>query len=82
MAPLIAPTVARKLPASEPAQNNVDVPEPPDILVEDSVQKRLVELVVILSVTVLVNPSSETTMMVELFVPPAFAFTLAGLAAI
>jgi hypothetical protein len=43
----------------------VEVPEPPVILVGESVQDRLVEFVVTTRVTVPVKPFSEATVIVE-----------------
>jgi hypothetical protein len=53
------------LPAGDPEHESVDVPEPPVIVVELSVQDRLVELVVTARVTVPVNALTGDTVIVE-----------------
>ncbi len=68
------------MPATLPVQESVEVPEPPVILVEVSVQARFVEFVVTARVTVPVNPFSGATVMVEVPATPAFTVTLVGLA--
>jgi len=70
------------LPAGEPWQERVEVPEPPAILVELNTQTRLVELVVTARVTVPVKPLTAVTVIVEVLAAPAFTSTLVGLAAI
>ena len=70
------------MPAGEPWQESVDVPEPPVILVELRVQTRLVELVVTTRVTVPVKPLRGLTVIVEVAVAPALTLTLVGLAVI
>ena len=78
--PLALVTVPRWLPAGDPWQDKVDTPEPPVMLVVLTVQTRLVELVVTAIVTVLVKPLSGLTVMIDVTVAPAFAFTFVGLA--
>jgi hypothetical protein len=56
----------------------VEVPDPPVILVEESVQTRLVELIVIERVTVPVNPFRGATVTVEVLLAPALTITLVG----
>jgi len=68
------------LPASEPAHDRVDVPEPLAIEVGDSLQARLVEFVVTESVAVLVKPFSGATVIVEFPATAAFTVTELGLA--
>ena len=68
------------MPAGEPWQDNVEVPEPPVILVALRVQTRLVELVVTARVTVPAKPFTGATVMVEVPVTPAFTVTLVVLA--
>jgi len=70
------------LPAGEPWQERVEVPEPPTILVELNAQTRLVEFVATARVTVPVKPLTAVTVIVEVLVAPAFSLTLVGLAAI
>jgi hypothetical protein len=55
---------------------SVDVPEPPVIDVEDSIQDRLVELVVAARVTIPANPFIEPTVIVEVPDEPALTLTL------
>jgi hypothetical protein len=69
------------LPAGEPEQDNVDVPEPPVMLAAESVQDKFVELVVTTNVTVPANPFIGATVIVEVPVTPAFTVTLVVLAA-
>lgn len=59
------------MPATEPAHDRVEVPEPPVIDVEDRVHSRLVEFVVDARETVPVNPLTEETVIVELARVPA-----------
>ena len=61
-------------------QESVDVPDPPGMVVGLRLQERLVELVVMVSVTVPVKPFSGDTVIVEMPVAPALAVTLVGLA--
>lgn len=68
------------MPAGEPWQESVDVPEPPVIEAADRVQTRLVELVVTARVTVPAKPLSEPTVIVDVAVAPALTFTLVGMA--
>jgi hypothetical protein len=63
-------------------QDRVEVPEAPVMLVDESVQVRLVESVVTASETVPVNPLRDATVIVEVAETPAFAVLLAGLALI
>jgi hypothetical protein len=58
----------------------VEVPDPPVILVVDSVQARFVELVVRARVTVPVKPFRGATVRVEMPPMPAFTVTVVGLA--
>jgi len=69
------------LPATEPVQDRVEVPEPAGILVALRVQERFVELVVTASVTVPANPVVPgATVIVDGPETPAFWVTLVGLA--
>ena len=68
------------MPAIDAEQDSVEVPEPPVILVDDSVQDRLVELVVTARVTVPVKPLTGATVIVEVPATPAFTVTLVALA--
>ena len=68
------------MPAGEPWQDNVEVPEPPVILVALRVQRRLVELVVTARVTVPEKPFTGATVIVEVPVTPEFTVTLVVLA--
>ena len=78
----MAVTVATKLPAELPVQDNVDVPEPPVMVIAETVQDMLVELVVIPTVTVPVNPFNGDTVMLECPATPTLTVTLVGLAEI
>jgi len=69
------------LPASEPAQERVDVPEPPLIVLELRVHDRLVELVVTTSATVLAKPFNGFRVMIEVPATPTFTLRLVGLSA-
>jgi hypothetical protein len=71
-------TVTRKFPAGEPWHDKVELPDPPTTEVEDSVQTRLVELVVTARVTVPVNPFNGATVIVEVPLAPAFTVELVG----
>jgi hypothetical protein len=62
------------LSATLPVQEREELPEPPVILVGESVHERLVELVVTASVTVPPKPFRGATVIVE--VPATFTFTL------
>jgi hypothetical protein len=73
-------TVATKLPAEFPVQDNFDVPEPPVIIVVERVQDRLVEVVVIPRVIVPVNPLVGLTVMVDVPATPALTVMVVGLA--
>jgi hypothetical protein len=68
------------LPAALPVQVRVEVPEPPTILVEESVHDRLVELVVTARPTVPAKPLTGATVIVEVPATPVFTVTLVGLA--
>jgi hypothetical protein len=68
------------LPAGEPLQERVDVPDPPAIDVEVKVHERLVELVVTVSVTVPENPLTDATVIVEVPATPTFRVAVVGLA--
>jgi len=68
------------LPAVGPLQDRILLPEPPVIVVGDSVQAMLEELVVTVRVTVPMNPFSDVTVMVELPSTPALTVTVVGLA--
>jgi hypothetical protein len=63
-------------------QDSVDVPEPPETLVEDKLQDRLVELLVTARVTVPEKPFTGDTVMDEVPAAPTLTLTLVGLAAI
>lgn len=80
--PLVPVIVATKLLAELPVQDNVDEPEPPVMLVAESVQDRLVELVVVPRVTVPVNPFTGDTVIMEVPAVPTVAVTLIGFAVI
>jgi hypothetical protein len=80
--PLVPVTVARLLPATEPVQVRVEVPDPPVILVEVRVHDKLVELVARPRVIVPVKPFTGATVMVETPATPAFTVTLVRLAEI
>jgi hypothetical protein len=68
------------LPAGDPWQDRVELPEPPVIVVGESVQTRFVELVVTESVTVPLKPFAGATVIVELPVPVESTVTVVGLA--
>ena len=68
------------MPAGDPRQDRVDVPDPPVMLIDERVQTRLVELVVTASVTVLVKPPDGVTEIVEVPATPALTGMLVGLA--
>jgi hypothetical protein len=68
------------LPVALPVQVRVDAPEPPTILVEESVHDRLVELVVTARPTVPANPLTGATVIVEVPATPVLTVTLVGLA--
>jgi len=80
--PIVAVTVARKFPASEPVQSRVEVPEPPVMVEMDRVQRRLVELLESASVTVPVKPFRGATVMVDDPAVLVVTLSLAGLAEI
>ncbi len=60
--------------------DSVEVPEPPVMLVEDSVQDRLVELVETAKVTVPAKPLTGATVIVEVPATPALTVMLVRLA--
>jgi len=68
------------LPAGDPWQDNVEVPEPPVIEVELKVQTKLVELVITARLTAPVNPPRGETAMDEVPVAPALVLRLVGVA--
>ncbi len=68
------------MPAGELWHERVEVPEPPGTLLEERVQARLVEFVVLARMMVPVKPFSGATVMEEVTVTPTFAITLPGLA--
>jgi hypothetical protein len=68
------------LPAGEPEQESVEVPEPPTILVDESVQDKLVEFAATTRVTVPVKPFRGATVIVDVPAVPAVAATVVGFA--
>jgi hypothetical protein len=60
----------------------VEVPEPPTILVDESVQDRLVEFAATTRVTVPVKPFRGATVIVEVPAVPTVTETVVGLAVI
>ena len=68
------------MPAGEPVQDRVDVPEPPVILIAERVQDRFVELVVTARVTVPLKPFEGATATLEVPATPTLTVTLVGLA--
>jgi hypothetical protein len=60
----------------------VELPEPPVILVEESVHDRFVEFVITDRLTLPVNPLIGATAMVEVPAAPTLVETLVGLAVI
>jgi hypothetical protein len=68
------------LPAGEPVHESVEVPEPPTILVDESVQDKLVEFAVTPRVTVPVNPFRGATVMVDVPAVPEVTVTVVGFA--
>lgn len=68
------------MPAGDPWQKRVELPEPPVIDVVDNVQTRLVEFVVTARLTVPVKPKRGATVIVDGPVTPAFNVALVGLA--
>jgi hypothetical protein len=68
------------LPAGEPEQESVEVPEPPTILVDESVQDKLVEFAVTARVAVPVKPFRGATVIVEVPAVPAVTVTVVGFA--
>ena len=63
-------------------QESVEVPDPPVMLVEESVHERLVELVVTESATVPVKLFTGETLIADVPTLPVFTVTLVGLAEI
>jgi len=61
-------------------QESVEVPDPPEMLVEDNVHERLVELVVTERATVPVKPLTELIVINDVPRTPVFTVTLVGLA--
>ena len=78
--PLVPVTVARELPTEEPLQANVDVPAPAVMLVAESVQDKVVELVVTTRAADPENPFTGASVIVAMPVTAAFTMTLAALA--
>ncbi len=70
------------MPEGDPLQDRVDLPEPPVIVIGESVQTRFVELVVTERVTVPLKPFTGATVIVELPVSLEFTVTVVGLAVI
>jgi hypothetical protein len=70
------------LPAAFPEHERIEVPEPPEMLVDDIVQDRFDELVATAKATVPANPLSGVTLMVEVPVTPVLTVTVVELAAI
>jgi hypothetical protein len=70
------------LPADEPVQDRVEVPDPPVTLIAVRVHDRLVELVVTAKATVPANPFTGPTVIVVVAATPAFTITLVGVAEI
>jgi hypothetical protein len=68
------------LPAVEPLQDRIELPELPIMVGEDRLQAMLEELVATVRVTVPINPFSDETVMVELPGTPALTVTVVGLA--
>ena len=68
------------MPAGDPWQERVELPEPPVTEVVDNVQTRLVEFVVRARLTVPLNPLSGATVIVDGPVAPAFNVALVGVA--
>jgi hypothetical protein len=68
------------LPAGEPWHDRVDVPDPPEIVAEDRVHTRFVELVVTTRLTVPVKPLSGATVIVDVAAVFAVVVALVGLA--
>lgn len=68
------------MPATEPAQERVEGPNPPVILVEVRVHDKFVESVLAARVTVPMNPLTGATDVVEVPAAPELTVTLAGLA--
>src|SRR5437867_8775582 len=60
-------------------QEIVEVPDPPEMLVEDNVHERLVELVVTERATVPVKLFTGATVMVDVPAVPVLVVTLVGL---
>jgi len=71
--------LATKLPATLEVQDRFDVPEPPEIVVEDNAQERLGGVVVTPRATAPVKPFREVTVTVERPGLPVVVLTLVGL---
>jgi hypothetical protein len=78
--PLAPVTVAVKVPVVEELHDRVDVPEPPVMLIDESVHDRLVGLVVIERLTVAEKPFREDTVIIEVPIRPWTTVRLVGLA--
>jgi len=61
-------------------QESVEVPDPPEMLVEDKLHERLVELVVTDRATVPAKPLTEPIVIIDIPATPVFTVTLVGLA--
>jgi len=61
-------------------QESVEVPDPPEMLVEDKLHERLVELVVTDRATVPAKPLTELIVIIDVPATPVFTVTLVGLA--
>lgn len=61
-------------------QESVEVPDPPEMLVEDKLHERLVELVVTDRATVPAKPLTELIVIIDVPGTPVFTVTLVGLA--
>ncbi len=68
------------MPAAEPVHDKVEDPDPPVIVVEDSVHESLVELVVKVRATVPAKPFRGAIFTVEMLSAPTLAVSPAGLA--
>ena len=63
-------------------QESVEVPEPPEMFVEESEHERLVEFVVAARETVFPNPLADEITMLAFPEPPAVVDTVVGFAVI
>lgn len=66
------------MPATEPVQDRIDVPEPPVIVVRSIVHDRLVELLVTVTATVPENPLTDATVIVEVALVARLTVALVG----